>query len=225
MKKTVFALLVGICLAAGIQAQSPEEKKANEEFSYAIGILIGNNLSSQGVSIENFNMEAFKKAFEATLSKQATTMDQNTANGIVQQRMQAMQQEAAKKSAEAGTKFLEENGKRKEVITTASGLQYEVLQEAKGAKPTLQDKVKVHYHGTLTDGKVFDSSVQRGQPISFPLSGVIQGWQEGVQLMTVGSKYRFFIPYNLAYGERGTGSIPGYATLIFDVELLGINED
>jgi FKBP-type peptidyl-prolyl cis-trans isomerase FklB len=146
--------------------------------------------------------------------------------------MQALQMRAAEAdkvkhagNLEAGKKFLEENAKKPGVKTTASGLQYEVLKDGSGAKPTLQSKVKVHYHGTLIDGKVFDSSVNRGEPITFPLNGVIQGWQEGVQLMPVGSKYRFYIPYNLAYGERGAGAnIPPYSALIFDVELLAIEK-
>lgn len=126
---------------------------------------------------------------------------------------------------EQGEKFLEENKLREGVITTESGLQYEVLKMGKGARPTATDKVKVHYHGTLIDGKVFDSSVERGEPITFPLNGVIAGWTEGVQLMPVGSKFKFFIPYYLAYGERAMGEdIPPYSALIFEVELLGIEK-
>ncbi|MCR5050255.1 MAG: FKBP-type peptidyl-prolyl cis-trans isomerase [Paludibacteraceae bacterium] len=127
------------------------------------------------------------------------------------------------KAKEEGEKFLAENGKRNGVQTTASGLQYEVLEATLGQKPKATDKVKVHYEGTLIDGTVFDSSYKRGEAISFPLNGVIKGWTEGLQLMSVGSKYKFFIPYQLAYGERGAGaSIPPYAALIFTVELLGI---
>ena len=127
------------------------------------------------------------------------------------------------KFKEEGEKFLAENAKREGVKTTASGLQYEVLEATLGQKPKATDSVKVHYEGTLIDGTVFDSSYKRGKPISFPLNGVIKGWTEGLQLMAVGSKYKFFIPYQLAYGERGAGaSIPPYAALIFTVELLGI---
>ena len=122
-----------------------------------------------------------------------------------------------------GEKFLAQNAKREGVKTTASGLQYEVLEATIGQKPKATDSVKVHYEGTLIDGTVFDSSYKRGEPISFPLNGVIKGWTEGVQLMSVGSKFKFFIPYQLAYGESGAGaSIPPYAALIFTVELLGI---
>jgi len=127
------------------------------------------------------------------------------------------------KAKEEGEAFLAANAKREGVKVTASGLQYEVLEATLGQKPKATDTVKVHYEGTLIDGTVFDSSYKRGEAIEFPLNGVIKGWTEGVQLMSVGSKYKFFIPYQLAYGERGAGgSIPPYAALIFTVELLGI---
>jgi FKBP-type peptidyl-prolyl cis-trans isomerase len=125
--------------------------------------------------------------------------------------------------ADAGKAFLEANGKKEGVTTTASGLQYKVIKAGTGAKPKATDTVNVHYKGTFLDGKTFDSSYDRGQPISFPLNGVIAGWTEGVQLMPVGSTYEFYIPSNLAYGERGAGgAIPPNSTLIFVVELLGI---
>jgi len=127
------------------------------------------------------------------------------------------------KAKEEGEKFLAENAKREGVKTTNSGLQYEVLEATLGQKPKATDTVRVHYEGTLIDGTVFDSSYKRGESIAFPLNGVIKGWTEGLQLMSVGSKYKFFIPYQLAYGESGAGaSIPPYAALIFTVELLGI---
>jgi FKBP-type peptidyl-prolyl cis-trans isomerase len=129
------------------------------------------------------------------------------------------------KAKEEGEKFLAENAKREGVKTTASGLQYEVLEATIGQKPKATDTVRVHYEGTLIDGTVFDSSYKRGESISFPLNGVIKGWTEGLQLMSVGSKYKLFIPYQLAYGEHGAGaSIPPYAALIFTVELLGIEK-
>lgn len=127
------------------------------------------------------------------------------------------------KAKEEGEKFLAENAKRDGVKVTASGLQYEVLEATLGQKPKATDTVRVHYEGTLIDGTVFDSSYKRGESISFPLNGVIKGWTEGLQLMSIGSKFKFFIPYQLAYGEHGAGaSIPPYAALIFTVELLGI---
>ena len=138
---------------------------------------------------------------------------------------QSKNSEQAKENLSKGTAFLAENKTKDGVITTDSGLQYKVLHKGDGTvHPTANDNVKVHYHGTLIDGTVFDSSVDRGEPISFPLNRVIKGWTEGLQLMTVGDKYRFFIPANLAYGNRSTGKIGGNSVLIFDVELLGINE-
>lgn len=134
-----------------------------------------------------------------------------------------MKSEKAAANLKAGEDFLAQNKKREGVVTTASGLQYEVLHEGNGPKPKATDKVKCHYHGTLTDGTVFDSSVQRGQPATFPLNMVIKGWTEALQLMSVGSKYRLFLHPSLAYGERQTGSVIGpNSTLIFDVELLGV---
>ena len=124
---------------------------------------------------------------------------------------------------EDGEKFLAENAKHDDIHVTASGLQYKIVKQSDGPKPTANDTVEVHYHGTFIDNKAFDSSYSRGIPISFPLDGVIKGWTEGLQLMSVGSIYKFYIPYQLAYGEKGyPGAIPGYATLIFEVELLGI---
>ncbi|HEX8278694.1 MAG TPA: FKBP-type peptidyl-prolyl cis-trans isomerase [Segetibacter sp.] len=134
-----------------------------------------------------------------------------------------MKSEKATANLKAGEDFLEQNRKREGVMTTASGLQYEVLSEGSGAKPKATDKVKCHYHGTLINGSIFDSSVQRGQPATFPLNMVIKGWTEALQLMSVGSKYRLFLHPSLAYGERQTGSVIGpNSTLIFDVELLDI---
>jgi len=136
------------------------------------------------------------------------------------QKAQQMKTEMAKAEGEA---FLAENSKKEGVTTLPSGLQYKIIKPGNGPKPSLTDKVNVHYHGTTIDGQVFDSSVERGEPISFPLNGVIQGWQEGLQLMPVGSKYLLFIPQDLAYGARGAGqAIKPYAALIFEVELLGI---
>ena len=136
---------------------------------------------------------------------------------------QELEQKIAGAAKEAGEKFLAENAKREGVKVTESGLQYEILEPSLGQKPKATDTVRVHYEGTLIDGTVFDSSYKRGESITFPLNGVIKGWTEGLQLMSIGSKYKFFIPYQLAYGEHGAGaSIPPYAALIFTVELLGI---
>lgn len=138
-------------------------------------------------------------------------------------KLQAKSREKLDAEIAKGKSFLEENKKRSGVTETASGLQYEVLVQGDGPKPGSTSRVTTHYHGTTIDGKIFDSSVQRGKPLSFGLNQVISGWTEGLQLMPVGSKYKFFIPHNLAYGERGAGAaIPGGATLIFEVELLGV---
>jgi FKBP-type peptidyl-prolyl cis-trans isomerase FklB len=135
-----------------------------------------------------------------------------------------MKNQKSEANLQAGQKFLDENGKRPGVVVLASGLQYEIITEGTGPKPTAKDKVTCHYHGTLIDGTVFDSSVSRGQPATFPLNMVIKGWTEGLQLMTVGSKWRFFIPPQLAYGDRQVSAQIGpNSTLIFDVELLGIS--
>lgn len=198
------------------------EKVAADKFSQALGTAIAENLKANGLKATDINTKDMMEALENAL-KGTPVMDINEAQMTVTNKINGMQAEKGKAQEADGKKFLEANKGKSGVITTASGLQYMVLQPGTGAKPKLSDKVKVHYHGTLIDGKVFDSSVDRGEPISFPLSGVIQGWQEGVQLMQVGAKYRFFIPHELGYGGRPAGQIPPYSTLIFDVELLGIN--
>ena len=147
----------------------------------------------------------------------------NEAFGEINTRMQAAQAEQAKIAGAEGEAFLAENAKRDEVTVTESGLQYEILSEGVGEKPTSESTVRPHYHGTLINGKVFDSSYDRGQPAEFPVSGVIAGWTEALQMMPIGSKWRLTVPHNLAYGERGAGAdIPPFAALVFDVELLAI---
>ena len=194
-----------------------------EKLSYALGLLIGHNL--KGMNIDGLVTAEFTRAVEQVLKGEKAEMTEVQAQGMVQEFMKEQQEIAGREVREAGEKFLAENAKRDGVTTTASGLQYEVLTEAIGQKPVATDSVRCHYEGRLIDGTVFDSSYQRGEPTSFPLQGVIKGWTEGLQLISLGAKFRFFIPYTLAYGAQGAGgAIPPYAALVFDVELLGINE-
>ena len=187
---------------------------------------------AKGFRTEMFelNVDQFIQGFKDTLEKKNpkfTEQELTEAMTQFEQSFKARQQQqmaaAATKNVEEGKKFLEENGKKAGVTTTASGLQYEVLKKGEGAKPKADDTVTVHYEGTLLNGKVFDSSIKRGEPATFPLNQVIPGWTEGVQLMSVGSKFKFVIPSNLAYAERGAGQDIGpNSTLVFEVELLSI---
>ena len=192
-----------------------------EKLSYALGMVIAHNLKGMGVSA--LDNAAFAQAVSDVMGGATTTMSDAEAQRTVSEFMQKQQAEAGKAVREAGEKFLAENAEKPGVVVLPSGLQYTVITEGTGAKPKATDRVKCHYDGTLTNGQVFDSSYRRGEPAVFPLNGVIAGWTEGVQLMAEGAKYRFFIPYHLAYGERGAGqSIPPYAALVFDVELIEI---
>jgi FKBP-type peptidyl-prolyl cis-trans isomerase FklB len=197
------------------------------DISYSIGATIAGNLKQQGIDLD---FAEFNKGLTDTLEGKKPRLDQAQMQKVMmafQQEQQRAHQEkaaaAAGKNKEEGAAFLAKNAKEEGVVTTASGLQYKILKQGDGPKPAATDTVKVHYHGTLLSGKVFDSSVDRGEPISFPLNGVIKGWTEGVQLMPVGSKFKFVIPSELAYGDAGAGNDigPG-ATLVFEVELLAI---
>lgn len=192
-----------------------------EEFSYALGLSISSNLIQSGVkTIEPGN---FMLALEDIFTGQEPKLTPDEANKILQDFMEKQQGGQGKENLEQGLQFLAENREKKGIVETASGLQYQVLVEGDGEKPSPADEVKCHYHGTLIDGTVFDSSVQRGEPATFPVNGVIQGWVEALQMMTTGSKWRLFVPSDLAYGDRGAGGAIGpHATLIFDVELLEI---
>jgi len=192
-----------------------------DKISYALGLSMGQNLMGSGV--EKLNYQDLAAGIEDVLTHQQPKISYQEAQQVLNTFFQELETKVAGAAKADGEKFLAENAKREGVKVTASGLQYEVLEPSLGQKPKATDTVRVHYEGTLIDGTVFDSSYKRGESISFPLNGVIKGWTEGLQLMSIGSKYKFFIPYQLAYGERGAGaSIPPYAALIFTVELLGI---
>ncbi len=188
--------------------------------SYSLGIVLSQNLKSQG--FETIDPGSLAKGFEQGLDGTASVTPEE-ANQYIQSFLQRKAETAGAAARTDGEEFLAANAKRPEVKVTDSGLQYEVLKEGTGKRPSATETVEVHYHGTLTDGTVFDSSVDRGETIEFPLNRVIPGWTEGVQLMQEGAKYRFYIPFDLAYGAQGSPpTIPPYAALIFDVELFSV---
>jgi len=236
MKKTIL-LLAAFCLTmAPVEARNKKKKEkvcenflltnAVDSMSYALGINIGSEILANFENIPGgeYNINSFLKGLETSLKKDSALMTKEFAQEFFQSFMiEAYEKEAQAKQAE-GEIFLRENRTKAGVYETASGLQYIIEKDAEGAKPAATDVVKVNYEGFLLNGTKFDSSLDRGEPIEFPLGQVIPGWTEGVQLMSVGAKYKFFIPYQLAYGERGAGqAIPPYSTLIFEVELLEIN--
>lgn len=193
-----------------------------DQISYSLGVLLGQNLQQQG--IDKVDASILAKAITDVMEGKPLQIEASEANRLVQSHIQAQQSKKFEGNIAAGQAFLAENAKRTGVVTLPSGLQYEVMKAGTGRKPLASEKVTVHYHGTLTDGTVFDSSVDRGQPATFGVTQVIQGWVEALQLMPEGSKWKLFIPYNLAYGERGAGpKIGPYSTLVFEVELLKIN--
>jgi FKBP-type peptidyl-prolyl cis-trans isomerase FklB len=211
MKKAMILLLAALCSQA-LDAQ--ELNTSADSISYALGVMWAQSLKSQGFT--NVDFKKAEMAINDVLAGKPGALDIKAANTLVK--------DYVKRSKEAaGKQFLAENKKRKEVTTLPSGLQYEVMKEGTGPMPKATDKVKVHYHGTLIDGTVFDSSVQRGEPAVFGVTQVIKGWVEALQLMKVGTKWKIFLPHELAYGERGAGGQIGpYSTLVFEVELLGI---
>lgn len=192
-----------------------------ENFSYALGMSIAGNLIQTGV--KTVHPELFLNGFKDVFKGEKTMIHPEEANAILEEFIGKLNQNKGAGNLEEGRKFLAENKKKQGVVELPSGLQFTVLTEGEGEIPTLNDQVKCHYHGTLIDGTVFDSSVERGQPAVFPVNGVIQGWVEALQLMSTGSKWRLFIPSELAYGSNGAGGVIGpNSALIFDVELLKI---
>ena len=192
-----------------------------DKISYAIGLSMGQNLMGSGVtSLEYADLAA---GIKDVLEKNQPQISYQEAQQVLGKFFSELEAKIAGEAKAAGEAFLAENAKREGVKVTESGLQYEVLEATIGQKPKATDKVRVHYEGTLIDGTVFDSSYKRGESITFGLNQVIKGWTEGLQLMSIGSKFKLYLPYQLAYGERGAGAnIPPYAALIFTVELLGI---
>jgi FKBP-type peptidyl-prolyl cis-trans isomerase FkpA/FKBP-type peptidyl-prolyl cis-trans isomerase FklB len=238
---TTFRLLAVAACASLLYACAPKDDSAKtaapaelttdaQKFGYAIGVDLGNSLKPVKEHVDIAALEAglndVTNGVTPKLDDAAREEIKNTVSKQMQEEQVKKRQEQATKSKEEGEKFLAENAKKEGVKTTASGLQYEVLQEGSGTAPTAADKVTVHYRGTLLNGEEFDSSYSRGQPVTFPLANVIPGWTEGVQLMKPGAKYKFYIPSDLAYGERGAGvKIGPNETLIFEVELIEVAKD
>jgi FKBP-type peptidyl-prolyl cis-trans isomerase FklB len=215
MKKVFFSIITTLFFITSINAQ-----QKMDSLSYSLGVLVAQNLKGQ---FENLDATAMAAAIDDVLGDKDLKIDVNAANQNVQAYLTAEEAKKSGPAIEEGKKFLEANGKREGVVTLPSGLQYEVMTKGEGAIPASSDKVKVHYHGMLLDGTVFDSSVDRGQPAEFGVTQVIAGWVEALQLMPTGSKWKLFIPSDLAYGPRGAGGKIGpFATLIFEVELLDI---
>ena len=223
MKKSI--TMVAVASLVGASAMASDLESVHERSSYYFGLDLGSNLAQQ-VGVDRIDLEAVILGLNDGLDGTEPRLSLEELSEAVMALQQELASEMEEQSAslrEPGDQFLAENAEREEVVVTPSGLQYEVVEEGEGdTEPTASDIVRVHYHGTLIDGTVFDSSVERGQPVEFPLDAVIPGWTEGVQLMKEGDKFRFYIPSDLAYRGQSVGEIPPYSVLIFEVELLEI---
>ncbi len=192
-----------------------------EKLSYSLGINIGSSLKPQGV--DKVDVQLLVDGINDVITGSKPKLSPDEVKSILQNHFSTLQARMTEQALKAQADFFEANSKNEGVVTLESGLQYQILKEGKGAKPTIKSEVTTHYHGTTLDGNVFDSSVQRGEPATFPVSGVIRGWTEALQLMTLGSKWKLFIPSELAYGAQGAGhKIGPHTPLIFEIELLGI---
>lgn len=194
-----------------------------DKLSYSLGVSVGANLKQQGFNPEV--IDDFVEGMKNVLQEQSLKISETEVNKIVTDYFKEMQEKGEQENKEAQNKFFAENLKKEGVKKTESGLQYEVVKEGEGDSPKAESNVSVHYHGMFLDGKVFDSSVNRGEPVSFPVNAVIQGWQEALQMMKPGAKWKLYIPSDLAYGSRGAGNaIPPHTPLMFDVELLEVEK-
>lgn len=202
--------------------QQPGLKTLNDSASYAIGVSVASFYKQQGIT--NLNTALVSRAINDIMGSKKTLLNDEACNAVVTKIMTQVQESKSKPIIEEGKAFLAKNKKRPEVKTTASGLQYEVITEGTGIKPTALDTFVAHYRGTFINGTEFEASYNRGEPLIYPVSRVIPGWTEGLQLMPVGSKYKFYIPYTLAYGVNDNGTIPGGSTLIFELELLDVKK-
>jgi FKBP-type peptidyl-prolyl cis-trans isomerase FklB len=243
MKRSTLLMAVAVIAVTGVYAQTKKVETAattaktkpvtaavnpfknnKDSASYSLGFRIAQNLKQQG--FENMNIALMEKGMVTAFDSKKSIITDSLLDPSINKFQQKVLSAKSGNTKAEGKLFLANNAKRKGVVVLKDGLQYEIMKAGSdtAAKPTLTSKVKCHYHGTLVNGKVFDSSVDRGEPISFELGGVIRGWQEALQLMTVGSKWKLFIPSDLAYGDQGSGPIPGNSVLIFEVELLGIEK-
>lgn len=235
MKKICLAALVLVCVSAQAQKKPVAKKPAgtattaakplkntNDSLSYALGVSVASFYRQQG--LKDLNSALISKAISEVLAGKKPLMSEAQCQNVIMTYMNRAQEAKSKPNVLAGENFLAQNKKKPNVKTTPSGLQYEVITPGNGPRPAATDTVEVNYRGTLIDGTEFDNSYQRGQPISFPLNGVIRGWTEGLQLMPVGSKYKLYIPHQLGYGLNDQGPIPAGSALIFEVELLRIKK-